>query len=95
MTVLAAGAWFEQFGMAHFPAWTAFTLAAVVISTWLLPDLKEEDIGGSGFAITGYNVSEQLGGDIALSRLRKRLKDRGIKDPAAAEGQRFYRVVIP
>lgn len=42
VTVLAAGAWFEQFGMSHFPAWTVLTLAAVVISTWLLPDLKEE-----------------------------------------------------
>ena len=44
-----------------------------------LPDLKEEDIAGSGFAITGYKVSEQLGGEEALSRLRKRLQDRGMK----------------
>ncbi len=44
-----------------------------------LPNLKEEDIAGSGFAITGYNVSEQLGGDNALSRLRKRLQDMGLK----------------
>src|SRR5215469_1278428 len=27
-----------------------------------LPDLSEEDIGGSGFAITDYNVHVQLGG---------------------------------
>ena len=38
-----------------------------------LPDLKEEDIPGSGFAITGYTVHENLGGDKALARLRKRL----------------------
>jgi len=44
-----------------------------------LPDLEEEDIAGSGFAITRYAVSEQLGGDAALSRLRKRLGDRGLK----------------
>ena len=44
-----------------------------------LPDLEEEDIAGSGFAITRYTVSEQLGGDAALSRLRKRLRDRGLK----------------
>ena len=27
-----------------------------------LPDLREDDIPGSGFAITGYTVSESLGG---------------------------------
>jgi glycosidase len=44
-----------------------------------LPDLKEEDVAGSGFAITRYKVSEELGGDAALSRLRKRLRERGMK----------------
>ena len=44
-----------------------------------LPDLAEEDIAGSGFAITRYEVSEELGGEAALSRLRKRLADRGMK----------------
>jgi len=44
-----------------------------------LPDLEEEDIAGSGFAITRYTVSEQLGGDAALSRLRQRLAKRGMK----------------
>ena len=28
-----------------------------------LPDLREEDIAGSGFAITGYTVHPSLGGD--------------------------------
>lgn len=41
VTVFLAGGWFEKFGMAHFPAWTALTLAAVLISAWRLPDLKE------------------------------------------------------
>ena len=44
-----------------------------------LPDLREEDIPGSGFAITGYKVHESLGGDQALARLRKRLAKRGLK----------------
>jgi hypothetical protein len=44
-----------------------------------LPDLTEEDIPGSGFAIAAYRVSEQLGGDAALARLRKRMKERGLK----------------
>jgi hypothetical protein len=44
-----------------------------------LPDLREEDIPGSGFAITGYTVHEQLGGDAALARLRERLRGRGLR----------------
>ena len=32
-----------------------------------LPDLQESDIAGSGFAITGYDVHAQLGGDAALA----------------------------
>src|SRR5215467_1288071 len=39
-----------------------------------LPDLREEDIAGSGFAITGYTVHPSLGGDSALARIRKRLQ---------------------
>jgi hypothetical protein len=44
-----------------------------------LPDLREEDIAGSGFAITGYTVHQQLGGDAALARLRERLRQRGLR----------------
>lgn len=44
-----------------------------------LPDLRDEDISGSGFAITGYTVHTNLGGDAALARLRERLKKRGLK----------------
>jgi hypothetical protein len=44
-----------------------------------LPDLREADIAGSGFAITAYSVPEQLGGDAALARLRQRLAQRGLK----------------
>ena len=44
-----------------------------------LPDLREEDIPGSGFAITGYTVHEDLGGDVALARLRERLRKRGMR----------------
>jgi hypothetical protein len=44
-----------------------------------LPDLRDEDIAGSGFAITGYTVHPNFGGDGALARLRKRLRDRGLR----------------
>lgn len=44
-----------------------------------LPNLREEDIAGSGFAITGYTVHKDLGGDAALARLRERLRKRGLR----------------
>jgi len=44
-----------------------------------LPDLRDEDIPGSGFAITGYTVHRDLGGAAALARLRKRLDQRGMR----------------
>jgi hypothetical protein len=45
----------------------------------VLPDLTEDDICGSGFAITGYTASEALGGERALALFRKKLARRGIK----------------
>jgi hypothetical protein len=44
-----------------------------------LPDLSDEDIAGSGFAITAYTVHRELGGDAALARLRERLRMRGLR----------------
>jgi glycosidase len=44
-----------------------------------LPDLVDDDIPGSGFAITDYVVHRDLGGDAALARLRARLRKRGLK----------------
>ena len=44
-----------------------------------LPDLKETEICGSCFAITGYEVSPDLGGDPALVILRERLRQRGLR----------------
>ena len=44
-----------------------------------LPDLQEEDIAGSGFAIQNYTVHRDLGGAAALARLRQRLQQRGLK----------------
>jgi len=44
-----------------------------------LPDLHEEDIAGSGFAITGYAVHRAMCGDASLDRLRTRLRDRGLR----------------
>jgi glycosidase len=43
-----------------------------------LPDLREEDIAGSGFAIQGYGVHRDLGGASALARLRRRMQERGL-----------------
>jgi glycosidase len=44
-----------------------------------LPDLRDDDIAGSGFAVTGYTVHPDLGGDAALARLRERLRGRGLR----------------
>jgi len=44
-----------------------------------LHDLSDDDIAGSGFAITAYTVSPTLGGDGALARLRERLRRRGLR----------------
>jgi glycosidase len=44
-----------------------------------LPNLREDDIAGSGFAITGYKVHPAIGGDAALARFRKRLQKSGLK----------------
>jgi len=44
-----------------------------------LPDLREADIAGSGFAITSYRVHDGLGGDAALARLRARMRERGLR----------------
>jgi PPP family 3-phenylpropionic acid transporter len=41
LTVFVAGAWFEFFGMKHFPAWAVVTLALVLAATWRLPDVRE------------------------------------------------------
>jgi hypothetical protein len=44
-----------------------------------LPDLADDDIAGSGFAIQSYTVHRDLGGAEALERLRQRLRQRGLK----------------
>jgi hypothetical protein len=54
------------------PQWRA-EFAAV------LPDLAEDDICGSGFAIAAYTVSDALGGPDALAQFRERLTRRGIR----------------
>jgi hypothetical protein len=45
----------------------------------MLPDLREEGIAGSGFAITDYTVHPALGVDAALARRRERLRQRGLR----------------
>jgi Alpha amylase, catalytic domain len=44
-----------------------------------LPDLREEDIAGSPFAVQAYSVHADFGGDAALARLRARLARRGLR----------------
>jgi glycosidase len=44
-----------------------------------LPDLHDDDIVGSGFAITRYTAHADFGGDAALARLRERLRSRGLR----------------
>ncbi|HEX8199445.1 MAG TPA: alpha-amylase family glycosyl hydrolase, partial [Isosphaeraceae bacterium] len=45
----------------------------------VLPDLTDDDITGSPFAIRDYVVHTDFGGDEALRRLRARLAGRGVK----------------
>ncbi len=49
------------------PAWEPEFRAA-------LPDLTEEDVCGSAFAISAYEVDEALGGRAALAEFRARLR---------------------
>jgi len=44
----------------------------------VLPDLTDDDIIGSPYAIKSYTVSRKLGGNSALAVLRKRLQKRGL-----------------
>ncbi|MCK8518206.1 alpha-amylase family glycosyl hydrolase [Methanoculleus sp. 7T] len=45
----------------------------------LLPDLRSEDICGSGFAVTDYSLHPDLGDPDALGRLRDRLHRQGVR----------------
>jgi len=44
----------------------------------VLPDLQEDDIIGSPYAVKAYSVSKELGGNKSLSVLRRKLRERGI-----------------
>src|SRR3990170_4225969 len=54
------------------PAWQAEFRTA-------LPDLTQDDVCGSGFAIGAYEVDEALGGTAALAAFRTRLAARGLR----------------
>jgi hypothetical protein len=45
----------------------------------VLPDVTDEDIVGSPFAVRRYQVDPDFGGEPALARLRSRLKRRGLR----------------
>jgi hypothetical protein len=53
------------------PGWRAGYQAA-------LPDLTDDDIQSSGFAIVRYRVADDLGGPESLARLRERFAERGL-----------------
>ncbi len=42
VTVFVSGAWFEAHGMGDFTWWTVLTLAAINLSVWSLPNVREE-----------------------------------------------------
>ena len=44
-----------------------------------LPDASDADVIGSPFAVRGYDVARELGGEPALARLRQRLAARGLR----------------
>ena len=44
-----------------------------------LPDLKDDDIAGSGFAIAAYKVNPAIGGEAGLKRFRTRLQKRNLR----------------
>lgn len=71
LSVWQTGAASRAVSRSH-PAWrTSFEKA--------LPDLTEDDIAGSGFAVAGYQVDPALGGPAALAGFRSRLANRGIR----------------
>lgn len=45
----------------------------------VLPDWHEEDVAGSPYAVAGYTVAAELGGDAALATFRERLAAAGIR----------------
>lgn len=45
----------------------------------ILPDVTDEDICGSCFAIAGYTVSPRLGGDAAMERFYRRVQARDMR----------------
>jgi len=47
VTVFVAGAWFERFGMHHFPGWAVATLVGVAACTFWLPRFHDQPAAGA------------------------------------------------
>ena len=47
VTVFLAGAWFERFGMHHFPGWAVATLVGVAACTFWLPKFHDQPTAGA------------------------------------------------
>jgi hypothetical protein len=44
-----------------------------------LPDFRDQDLGGSPYAIAGYHVARELGGEAGLAAFRRQLRQRGLQ----------------
>ena len=58
-------------------AWADPTLRRAIADT--LPDWRDEDFGGSPFAIADYTVARELGGEHELKKFRKKLHGHGLR----------------
>ncbi|MBE0690341.1 MAG: alpha-amylase, partial [Anaerolineae bacterium] len=45
----------------------------------VLPDLKNDDVIGSAYAIADYQVDDRLGGRAGLANIRERFRQRGVR----------------
>jgi hypothetical protein len=87
-------AWLDRWAAARFDViwmlgvWQTGEAGRQVSRTWPewrsgyvhdLPDVTDDDICGSPFAIRAYTVHSDFGGDAALARLRQRLHQRGMR----------------
>ena len=60
------------------PAISRADPAVIAEARKVIPDATQADIAGSCFALVGYDVAPEFGGDEALARLRARLATRSI-----------------
>lgn len=67
------GVWYRS------PAVRASALNYIHEYRHALPDITEDDVPGSAYAIGAYEVDERIGGQIGLARFREQLRGRGLR----------------